>query len=65
MLNSLVDADDRIREIAGRKVSASDRLRAVIQLYLDDHFTRKGYFQSAMCCLVSRTRCLRGRNGRR
>jgi AcrR family transcriptional regulator len=44
MLNSLIDADDRIREIAGRNASASDRLRSVIHLYLDDHFTRKGYF---------------------
>jgi len=44
MLNSLIEAEDRISEIAGRKASASERIRDVIHLYLDDHFTRKGYF---------------------
>jgi TetR/AcrR family transcriptional regulator, cholesterol catabolism regulator len=44
MLNSLVEADERIAEIAGRATPASSRLRDIIHLYLEDHFTHKGYF---------------------
>ncbi len=44
MLNSLIEAEDRISEIVGRKASARERIQDVIHLYLDDHFTRKGYF---------------------
>ena len=44
MLNSLVEADERIAGIAARPTRASERLKDVINLYLDDHYTRKGYF---------------------
>jgi len=44
MLNSLAEAEDRIRAIGAQACPASDKLRQVIGLYLDDHFTRRGYF---------------------
>lgn len=44
ILQSLQEADARIRGIAGRDASAADRLREVIHLLLEDHFTSRGYF---------------------
>lgn len=44
ILQSLQEADERIRGIAGRDASAADRLREVIHLLLEDHFTSRGYF---------------------
>lgn len=44
MLNSLVEAEERIRAIQAQDSSASDKLRQVIGMYLDDHFTKRGYF---------------------
>jgi AcrR family transcriptional regulator len=44
MLDSLLKADGRIQGILAGDASASDKLREVIRMYLDDHFTRRGYF---------------------
>lgn len=44
ILQSLREADARIRDIVGRDARAADKLREVIHLLLDDHFTRRGYF---------------------
>jgi len=44
MLNSLVEAEERILAIQSASSPASEKLRKVISMYLDDHFTRRGYF---------------------
>lgn len=44
MLGSLKEAESRICAIQQQAASAGDKLRQVIGMYLDDHFTKRGYF---------------------
>ena len=44
VLDSLREAGSRIEAIRAEAKPASEKIRDLIRMYLDDHFTRRGYF---------------------